>query len=222
MAREADRRYAHLLGIFLAQRLVDPYTPTAPSLPARRFELDRQIPEDEVEALLRMVLEAPEIDAPLARRISQRVGRPLEPFDIWYPGFGARSGRQEEDLGRQGAGCLSHRRRSSSKRRCRASWIAWVSRAERARWLAEDASWWDRARGAGHALGRPAPRGPGAPAHAHRRRGHGLPGLQRRHARELGHNVEQVFSLHGIDHWWLGGVPNNAFTEAIAYHFQER
>ena len=39
---------------------------------------------------------------------------------------------------------------------------------------------------------------------------------------ELGHNVEQVFSLNGIDHWWLNGVPNNAFTEALAFVFQHR
>jgi hypothetical protein len=34
--------------------------------------------------------------------------------------------------------------------------------------------------------------------------------------------VEQVFSLNGIDHWWLAGVPNNAFTEAFAFTFQNR
>jgi hypothetical protein len=39
---------------------------------------------------------------------------------------------------------------------------------------------------------------------------------------EFGHNCEQVFSLNGIDHWALGGVPNNAFTEAFAFTFQER
>jgi hypothetical protein len=39
---------------------------------------------------------------------------------------------------------------------------------------------------------------------------------------ELGHNVEQVFSLNAIDHWWLAGVPNNAFTEALAFVFQAR
>ena len=26
----------------------------------------------------------------------------------------------------------------------------------------------------------------------------------------------------GIDHWWLAGVPNNAFTEAFAFSFQNR
>ena len=39
---------------------------------------------------------------------------------------------------------------------------------------------------------------------------------------ELGHNVEQVFSLNSIDHTLLAGVPANAFTEALAFVFQER
>ena len=39
---------------------------------------------------------------------------------------------------------------------------------------------------------------------------------------ELGHNVEQVFSLNGIDRWPLAGVPNNACTEAFAFIFQHR
>ncbi len=39
---------------------------------------------------------------------------------------------------------------------------------------------------------------------------------------ELGHNVEQVFSLYDVDHTLLQGVPNNAFTEALAFVFQAR
>jgi hypothetical protein len=39
---------------------------------------------------------------------------------------------------------------------------------------------------------------------------------------ELGHNVEQVLSLERIDHTLLAGVPNNAFTEALAFVFQGR
>jgi hypothetical protein len=38
----------------------------------------------------------------------------------------------------------------------------------------------------------------------------------------MGHCVEQVFSLHGVDHTLLSGVPNNAFTEALAFVFQAR
>jgi len=37
---------------------------------------------------------------------------------------------------------------------------------------------------------------------------------------EMGHNVEQTFSLNEIDHTLLSGVPNTAFTEALAFVFQ--
>jgi oligoendopeptidase F len=37
---------------------------------------------------------------------------------------------------------------------------------------------------------------------------------------EMGHNVEQTFSLNAIDHTLLEGVPNTAFTEALAFVFQ--
>ena len=39
---------------------------------------------------------------------------------------------------------------------------------------------------------------------------------------ELGHNVEQTFSLNFVDHTLLAGVPNTAFTEAVAFVFQGR
>ena len=39
---------------------------------------------------------------------------------------------------------------------------------------------------------------------------------------EMGHNVEQVFGVTLIDHTLLQGVPNTAFTEALAFTFQNR
>jgi hypothetical protein len=36
----------------------------------------------------------------------------------------------------------------------------------------------------------------------------------------MGHNVEQTFSLNDIDFTLLQGVPNTAFTEALAFVFQ--
>ena len=39
---------------------------------------------------------------------------------------------------------------------------------------------------------------------------------------ELGHNVEQTLSLNDIDYTLLEGVPNTAFTEALAFVFQGR
>jgi hypothetical protein len=215
--REPDRRYEQLLAIFRTQRLVDPYTPTAPSLPARRFELGRQIPEEEVEALLVSVLEAPEVDE-LARHIAGRLGRPLEPFDIWYSGFKPR--------GRHGEAELDARVRSAfpTAGDFQAALPDLLARLgfspERAAWLAGRMVV-DRARGAGHALGavRREDR-----SHLRTRVGDGGMDYQGYNVamHELGHNVEQVFSLDGIDHWWLAGVPNNAFTEAFAFLFQER
>jgi oligoendopeptidase F len=39
---------------------------------------------------------------------------------------------------------------------------------------------------------------------------------------EMGHNVEQTFSLNDVDCTLLQGVPNTAFTEALAFVFQNQ
>ena len=39
---------------------------------------------------------------------------------------------------------------------------------------------------------------------------------------EFGHNVEQTITLHDVDHYVMKGVPNTAFTEALAFVFQVR
>ena len=39
---------------------------------------------------------------------------------------------------------------------------------------------------------------------------------------EMGHNLEQTFSLNYLDHTLMQGVPNTAFTEALAFVFQGR
>jgi hypothetical protein len=154
----------------------------------------------------------------LAARVRERVGRPLEPFDIWYDGFKARTSLGEAELDRV----------VREKYPDVAAFQADLPRilrelgfsAERAAWLAERIVV-DPSRGAGHALG--AVRREDA-AHLRTRVGPG--GMDYKGyniaIHELGHNVEQVFSLNGIDHWSLAGVPNTAFTEALAFVFQER
>lgn len=216
-AREPDSRYAQLLAIFRAQRAIDPYTPAAPSLPARRFDLERQIPEAEVEALLVSVLEAAEVDD-LARLIARRLGRPLEPFDIWYSGFKSRGGQGEAELDARVRAVFPSL--AAFQAALPRQLVALGFSPERAAWLAERIVV-DRARGAGHAMGavRREDR-----AHLRTRVGDGGMDYKGYNVamHELGHNVEQVFSLAGADHWWLAGVPNNAFTEAFAFLFQER
>jgi oligoendopeptidase F len=39
---------------------------------------------------------------------------------------------------------------------------------------------------------------------------------------ELGHNVEQTLSFYDVDYYMMNGVPNTAFTEALAFVFQRR
>lgn len=77
----------------------------------------------------------------------------------------------------------------------------------------------DPARGSGHALGASM-----RSAKAHLRTRVGKGGMDYKGfniaVHEMGHNVEQTFSLNNIDHTLLQGVPNTAFTEALAFVFQ--
>jgi hypothetical protein len=216
-AREPDTRYATLLGIFHAMRTLDPFSPSEPTFLARRFERERQIPEREVEELLISVLTSPVV-ADLGRLIERRLGRPLEPFDIWYSGFKSRADHSEEELDR------AVRTRYPDLGAFAAGLPDLLERlgfsAERARWLAERIEV-DPARGAGHAV--QALRREDK-AHLRTRVPRGGMNYQGYNVamHELGHNVEQVFSLNAIDRWPLAGVPNTAATEAFAFVFQHR
>ncbi len=216
-AREPDTRYARLLETFLAVRGADPYSPLAPTHIARKFELERELPEARVEALLTQVLGAPEVKQ-LAALIQRRLGRPLEPFDIWYDGFRPRTRYTEADLDA----------RTRARYPSPAAFAADLPRIlgalgftpGKAAWLADRIEV-DPARGSGHALG--AGRR-GDKAHLRTRVGPG--GMDYKGfniaVHELGHNVEQTFSLQEVDSTLLQGVPNTAFTEAVAFVFQAR
>ncbi len=215
--READRRYAIWLANFHAARAADPYTPTAPTAVARAFDQQSEIPEQNVEALLVSVLASHEL-ADLAALIRTRLGRPLEPFDIWYSGFRPRAAYPEAELDRVvGARYPNVAAFQADLPRILAK-LGFS--AERAKWLAERIVV-DPSRGSGHAMG--AVRREDA---AHLRTRIRAGGMNYKGfniaVHELGHNVEQTFSLHGIDRWFLNGVPNTAFTEAFAMLFQQR
>lgn len=216
LPREDDERYRRLLDVFHAVRRVDPYAPTAPTYVQRRFELDRQIPVDEVVRLFETVLGSDELAA-VTDLVRERLGRPLEPFDIWYDGFtGGAVAESELDA-------ITRRRYPTP-----AAFEADLPRIlvdlgfapERAGWIAERVAV-DPSRGAGHAMGAQRRQD-----RAHLRTRVGADGMDYKGyniaVHEFGHNVEQVLSLHAIDHWFLNGVPNNAFTEALAFVFQER
>ena len=215
--REPDTRYAKLLAVFQAERLADPYSPSAPTHIARRFEEDRELPEARVEAMLVQVLSSPLVPR-VAKRIEARLGRPLEPFDIWYNGFRPRGAYTEAQLDE-----ITRRRYPTSD-----AFAADIPNIltglgftpERAQYLAAHIAV-DPARGAGHAMGAQR-RGD----KAHLRTRVGPNGMDYKGyniaVHELGHNVEQTFSLYDVPFNAIEGVPNTAFTEALAFVFQDR
>lgn len=214
--REPDTRYRHLLAQFHAQRMADPHAPVAPTALARSFE-GREMPEERVRELLVSVLSSEAVPK-VAAAIARRLGRPLEPHDLWYSGFQAKAAIPEDEL----SGIVSKRYPTAD------AFAADMPRllvklgfsTGKAKFLAERIRV-DPGRGAGHAM--PALRRGDFPRLRTRIESGGMNYKGFNVAiHEMGHNVEQVFSLYGIDHTLLQGVPNNAFTEAFAFVFQSR
>jgi hypothetical protein len=215
--REPDTRYAKILTTYRAMKLVDPYSPTAPTHIQRSFEEGRQMLESRVRNMLEEVVSSPQVPR-VAKLIEKRLGRKLEPFDIWYNGFKARGAYTEAQLDE------ITRKRYPTAAAYKADMANILQKLgftkERAEYLAANIEV-DPARGSGHALGSG-------------RRGDN-PRLRTRVGKEgmdykgyniavheMGHNVEQVFSLKNIDYYTLQGVPNTAFTEALAFVFQHK
>ncbi|HEX6177954.1 MAG TPA: hypothetical protein VF057_06310, partial [Thermoanaerobaculia bacterium] len=208
-------RYAVIQNTYKAVRLVDPYSPTAPTHIDRRFDEDRQIPEERVRAMLEQVISSPLVPR-VARLIEKRLGRKLEPFDVWYNGFrssGQYSNEQLDKIVRERYPNAAAYKRDMPNLLQKLGFSK-----ERAEYLANNIEV-DPARGSGHAM----------PA-AHRddnprlRTRIGPQGMDYKGyniaVHEMGHNVEQVFSLKNIDYYPLASVPNTAFTEALAFVFQ--
>jgi hypothetical protein len=216
-AREPDTRYAILLADYRARREEDPYSPTAPTYIQRVFDEDMQIPETRVEAMLRQVLES-KLVAQTGRLIEARLGRPLEPFDVWYNGFRPRGTYTEAQLD---AIVAKKYPTADAYRQDMPNILQKLGfSAERAKYLADNIVV-DPARGSGHAMGAEM-----RSAHPHLRTRVEKDGMNYKGyniaVHEMGHNVEQTFSLNNIDYTLLHGVPNTAFTEALAFTFQNR
>jgi hypothetical protein len=216
-AREPDTRYAMLQKTFFAARKADPYSPTAPTLIARRFDENREIPEARVQAMLEQVVTSPLVPQ-VAKLIEARLKRPLEPFDIWYSGFRPGSQYTEAQLDEMVA--KKYPTAQAYQQDIPNLLMKLGFSSERAQYLARNIAV-DPARGAGHAMGA-AMRG----EKAHLRTRVEKAGMNYKSfnvaAHEMGHNVEQTLSLNDVDHIFLKGVPNTAFTEAFAFLFQSR
>ena len=214
---EPDTRYARWLGVFQGERACDPNYLISRSQIDRRFNEDREIPEDIVRQLFVDVLTAPELKQ-TARLISKRLGRELEPFDIWYNQFQAKSRYTEAELDKITQ--VKFPTAESFKMQLPEILMKLGFDRSTANFLQTKIDV-DPARGSGHAMG-----AAGRSDNAHLRirvtengmdyKGYNIA------LHELGHCVEQVFSLNKVDHTLLQGVPNTAFTEAFAFVFQKR
>jgi hypothetical protein len=212
---EPDRRYATLLKTFQASALADPYSPTAPTLIARRFDEDREIPEKRLQAMLEQVVSSPRVPQ-VAQLIQARLGRPLEPFDIWYNGFRPRGTYTEAQLDEIVA--KKYPTPEAYQKDIPNLLMKLGFSPERAQYLASHIMV-DSARGSGHAMGAEM-----RSEKAHLRTRVEKSGMNYKGfniaVHEMGHNVEQTFSLNLVDHTLMQGVPNTAFTEALAFVFQ--
>lgn len=214
-APEPDTRYAMLLKTFQASTKVDPYSPTAPTLIARRFNEDRQIPEERVRKMLVDIVSSPEVPK-VAALIQKQLGRPLEPFDVWYNGFRPRGqfteAQLDEIVGKRYPTPEAYRKDIPNL----LVFFGWPR--ERAEEIAANIMV-DPARGSGHAMGAGMR---SEKAHLRTRVPDG--GMNYKGfniaIHEMGHNVEQTISMNSMDNWLLNGVPNTAFTEALAFVFQ--
>ena len=184
---------------------------------ARRFDENRQIPEPRVRKMLEDVLSSP-LAPRVARLIEKRLGRKLEPFDIWYSGFkprGAYTEAQLDEIVRKKYPTAEDYKKDIPNLLEKLGFSK-----EKAQWVAANIVV-DPARGSGHAMGA-ARRGDQAHLRTRVEKG----GMNYKGfniaVHEMGHNVEQTFSLNAIDHTLLSGVPNTAFTEALAFVFQAR
>ncbi len=214
---ETDGRYAHLLGVFQSLKAQDPYFPQAPTYIQRKFDGEMEISQPEVEKLFTDFVSDPLV-AKVGALISQRLGRPLQPFDIWYDGFKSRSGIPQEKL--DGVTRAKYPNTAAVQADLPNILLKLGFKPEEAAFITSNVQV-DASRGAGHALGAMM-----KSDKARLRTRIAATGMDYKGyniaVHEFGHNVEQTLSLHRVSDYMMNGVPNTAFTEALAFIFQKR
>ncbi|MDL2241880.1 hypothetical protein LJB91_03125 [Bacteroidales bacterium OttesenSCG-928-L03] len=212
---ETNIRYQKFLNNFKALQAIDNYTGN--TYIDRKFNEEMEIAVEDAKALFDAYLSAPELKG-IAKIIQGRIGRELQAFDIWYDGFKPRSNMDEEKLSERLR--ILYPDAKAIEKDIPNILVKLGFNSERANYLADKIDV-DAARGSGHAWGAQMR---GQKAHLRTRvpengtdyKGYNIA------MHELGHNVEQTISLYDVDYYLLNGVPNTAFTEALAFIFQKR
>ncbi|MEG1556503.1 MAG: hypothetical protein RR356_07250 [Bacteroidales bacterium] len=86
---EPNTRYQHMLDIYKAMQESDRYYETYPTYMSRKFDGEFEVSMQETERLFTQLLSSPQVKE-VADLIAKRLGRKLQPFDIWYDGFNSR------------------------------------------------------------------------------------------------------------------------------------
>ncbi len=214
---EGERRYAHLLNVFKGLSQMDPYYPQQDTYIKRSFDSGMEIPQEEVEELFREYAASPLLRQ-TADLIRERMGRDLRPYDLWYDGFKGRAGISEEELDE-----ITRSRYPDAD--ALNDDLPRILRhlghtPDMANFIADRIEV-DAARGSGHAWRSSMH---GKPSHLRTRIG--ADGMDYKGyniaIHEFGHNVEQTISTRFTDNYFVNGIPNTAFTEALAFMYQRR
>lgn len=214
---EGEIRYQVFLNNFKAMKAFDPYSPHFPTAISRNFNQTMEIPQQDVKNLFVTLLTSPEVKK-VASIIKSRLGRELKPYDIWYDGFKSRGKISEDELSKMTKAKYPDSKAFEKDLPNILMKMGWKS--EKAHWIASMVQV-DPSTGAGHAWGAMMK---GDKARLRTRIGEN--GMDYKGyniaVHEFGHNVEQTITMNDVDYWMLNGVPNNAFTEAVAFMFQKR
>ncbi len=214
---EGEKRYEVLLDQFKAQKAMDKYSFANPTAILRAFDGSMQIRQEEIEKMFIEYISSPKV-LKVAAMIKERLGRPLEPFDIWYDGFKSRSSISEEMLTKKTKSLYPTA--EAFDKDIPAMLVKFGFPAKKAEELG-GAIVVEAARGSGHAWGAQS-----RDDYARLRTRLAAGGMDYKGfniaVHELGHNVEQTISMRDVDYYMLNGVPNTAFTEANAFVFQKR
>lgn len=214
---EPDTRYEYLLGNFNSLKAIDDYSPQYPTFINRKFEQEMEIPQEEVEKLFVDFISSVQVKK-VAALISKRLNRKLQPFDIWYDGFKARSSISQTELDKQTKTKYPTREAFEKDLPNILKKLGFTDKL--AQYICERIAV-DASRGAGHAWGAMM-----KTDKAHLRTRIQTDGMDYKGyniaIHEFGHTVEQTISLYDVDYYTMNGVPNTAFTEAIAFIFQKR
>ncbi|MCK4873047.1 MAG: hypothetical protein KAS72_10010 [Phycisphaerales bacterium] len=206
-------RYERWLDMMTVAKELDVYHVEHPSAIARKFELAREIPEEDVERLLVDLLSAP-VRKDLALFLTARLGRPLEAHDIYFDEI--LQGKPADEMNELVRAMFADEKQFQAK-------LPEVLRG--LGYSDADAEFLgtrvrvEIAKGAGHAMR------PGVPQYGAWLRTNrlddqlGWDGFDTA-MHELGHTIEQLISTHFVPRPALRNVPNTACTEAFAFLYQ--